>query len=328
MTVTLWGDGSQRDRARAAGLVPDQHTGDSTPSLVARPEHPHFSEVGMAHRRRHTRGTVSVVVPTLNEAANIGWALSRLPAGIDEVILVDGRSTDGTVEAALRMRPDVKVVRETRLGKGAALRAGFAAATGDYIVMIDADGSMHPEEIALYVAYLEAGYDFVKGSRFMLSGGSDDMTRVRKVGHWPLLAFVKYGFRVRFTDLCYGFCGFRRSCLPALRLTADGFEIESELILRAVRARLRIAEVPTWELPRLSGESNLHAGRDGLRILRVLLRERFAGARHPVGKLPLRPGDHDVIDLVDVDEHQVIDLVTSEHPRTESAAVELVSESA
>lgn len=251
-------------------------------------------------RKPRRKGAVSVIIPTLNEAQNIAWALARLPENLHEVVLVDGRSTDGTVDAALRARPDIRVVLETRRGKGAALRAGFEAATGDYIVMIDADGSMHPEEIVLYVAYLDAGYDFVKGSRFMLAGGSDDMTLVRRLGHAPLLGFVKWTFRVRFTDLCYGFVAFRKSCLPALQLTADGFEIESELVLRAVRARLRIAEVPSWELPRMNGESNLHAVRDGLRILRVLLRERFAGRRWPVGSVePQVDEPDDVIDLVD-----------------------------
>ena len=150
---------------------------------------------GGTHARRRTRGTVSVVIPTMNEADNIRWALARLPPGLHEVVLVDGRSTDGTVEAAREARPDIRVVLEPRPGKGAALRAGFEAATCDYVVMIDADGSMHPEEIALYVAYLDAGYDFVKGSRFMLAGGSDDMTLVRRLGHWPLLAFVRWTFR-------------------------------------------------------------------------------------------------------------------------------------
>lgn len=251
---------------------------------------------GAGRPRRVGRGTVSLIIPTLNEAQNIGWALSRLPEDIHEVILVDGRSEDGTVDAALEARPGLRVVMETRPGKGAALRAGFEAATGDYVVMIDADGSMHPDEIALYTAYLDAGFDFVKGSRFMLAGGTDDMTWVRRCGHWPLLAFVRWTFHVRFTDLCYGFCAFRRSCLPALRLTADGFEIESELVLRAVRCGLHMAEVPSQELPRLHGESNLHAVRDGLRISRVLLRERFAGRRHPVGPVD---GEHLVIDLVD-----------------------------
>lgn len=264
--------------------------------------HPHRRPAGRAKppRSRRRAGTVSVVIPTLNEAENIAWALARLPEDLHEVVLVDGRSTDGTVEAALRERPDIRVVLEPRRGKGAALRAGFAAATGDYIVMIDADGSMHPEEIALYVAYLDAGFEFVKGSRFMLAGGSDDMTVVRRLGHWPLLSFVRWTFRVRFTDLCYGFVAFRRSCLPSLRLSADGFEIEAELILRAVRARLCIAEVPSWELPRLNGESNLNALRDGLRILRVLMRERFAGRTCPVERYEREDEQaHRVIDLVD-----------------------------
>lgn len=245
--------------------------------------------------RRHT---VSVVIPTLDEAENIEWTLARLPEGIDEVILVDGRSKDDTVAVACTARPDIRVVLESRPGKGAALRAGFAAARGDFIVMIDADGSMHPREIGLYLAYLEAGYEFVKGSRFTLSGGSDDMTFVRKAGHWPLLNFVKWTFRIRFTDLCYGFCAFRRSCLPTLGLTADGFEIESELVLRAVRGGLRIAEVPSWELPRQHGESHLHAVRDGWRILRVLVRERRAGGR-PAGARGLRP-HHDVSQIIDL----------------------------
>lgn len=267
---------------------------------------------------RPWRGTVSVVIPTLNEADNVGWALSRLPDHIDEVVLVDGRSTDGTVEAALRVRPDLRVVLEPRAGKGVALRAGFEASTSDYVVMIDADGSMHPEEIALYVAYLEAGYDFVKGSRFMLAGGSDDMTLVRRVGHWPLLSFVRWTFRIRFTDLCYGFVAFRRTCLPALRLQADGFEIESELVLRAVRAGLRVAEVPSWERPRRSGASNLHPVRDGLRISKVLLRERFAGRTCPVG----------VVERPAAEPQVVIDLVDRTEPWAQRDAVDGESESA
>jgi len=233
--------------------------------------------------RPRPMGSVSLVVPTLNEARNIGWLLERVPDYVDEIILVDGRSTDGTVEVARQLRPDIRVVLEERPGKGAALRAGFEASRGDYIVMIDADGSMHPQETDLFTAYLDAGYDFVKGSRFMLSGGSTDMTLIRRLGHWPLLTFTRVGFRVRFTDLCYGYCAFRRSTLEALSLKADGFEIETELLLSAVRAGLTIAEVPSWESPRISGESNLHALRDGTRVLKVLLRERFAPSRRPVG---------------------------------------------
>lgn len=251
-----------------------------------------------------SRHSVTVVIPTLNEAENIAWTLSRLPTGIDEVILVDGRSTDDTIDVARRARPDIRVIHEPRPGKGVALRTGFAAATGDFIVMIDADGSMHPSEILLYVAHLEIGYDFVKGSRFMLSGGSDDLTMIRRLGHWPLLTFVKRGYGVRITDLCYGFCAFRRSCLEDLALSSDGFEIETELVVRALGNRLRIAEVPSWELARLTGASNLKAFRDGRRILRILLRERFTSTRAlvraPKQLGPVLPGDGDTPRLIDL----------------------------
>jgi len=87
-----------------------------------------------------SRATVSVVIPTLNEALNIVHVLPQLPTGVDQVVLVDGGSTDGTVDAALRVRPDITVVHQTRRGKGNALACGFAAATGDIIVRMDADG--------------------------------------------------------------------------------------------------------------------------------------------------------------------------------------------
>ncbi|MCW3035514.1 MAG: glycosyltransferase family 2 protein, partial [Actinobacteria bacterium] len=91
--------------------------------------------------------SVSLVIPTLNEEANIGWVLQRVPAWVEEVIVVDGGSKDRTVEVAKTIRPDVVVVTELRKGKGVALRTGFATATREVIVMIDADGSMDPAEI-------------------------------------------------------------------------------------------------------------------------------------------------------------------------------------
>src|SRR3954451_1315880 len=120
--------------------------------------------------------TVTVVIPTLNEAPNLPWVFSRLPETLHEVIVCDGRSRDNTVEVARALRPDVRIVLETRLGKGAALQAGFAAATGDIVVMLDADGSPDPGEIPAFVAALVAGADFAKGSRYLDGGGSDDLT--------------------------------------------------------------------------------------------------------------------------------------------------------
>jgi glycosyltransferase involved in cell wall biosynthesis len=222
---------------------------------------------------------VSVVIPAKNEAANIAWVLRQMPPTVDEIVLVDGHSIDGTVEVATRERSDIVVTQEQRRGKGAALQAGFAAATGDIVVMLDADGSMHPAEIGRYVALLNSGFDFVKGSRFMAGGASTDITALRRLGNRGLLALTNVIYGTRFTDLCYGFCAFRRTALSALPLSATGFEIETELVVRATMAGLRISEVPSVESPRRYGQSNLRTFRDGQRVLWTLLRERASFRR-------------------------------------------------
>lgn len=216
-------------------------------------------------------GTVSLVIPVRNEARNIAWVLEQIADDIDEIILVDGNSTDATLITARSYRPDVKVVAQEGMGKGSALRTGFAAATGDIIVMMDADGSMAPQEIRHYVHFLSNGYDFVKGSRFVGGGGSLDITAFRRLGNRMLLAVFNSLYDSDLTDLCYGFCAFHRRYLDLLALSATGFEIEAEMVVRATRAGLRIAEVPSLEMPRRSGKSNLHAIRDGFRVLRTVL---------------------------------------------------------
>jgi glycosyltransferase involved in cell wall biosynthesis len=231
--------------------------------------------IDLAERRSMREIELTVVIPTKNEAQNLPWVLERLPDITDEVIIVDGMSTDGTVDVARQVRPDVRVVMERQPGKGAALRAGFAAAMGRYVVMIDADGSMDPGEIVRYVAMLRRDCDFVKGSRFREGGGSSDISFVRNLGNAVLRQTVNALYRVDMTDLCYGFMGFRRDKLGLLNLESDGFEIETEIIVRAIKVGLRIGEVPSFEAERRHGESNLNAWRDGRRVLRTLLSERW-----------------------------------------------------
>jgi len=218
---------------------------------------------------------VSVVIPAMNEEKNIGWVLERMPANVDEIILVDGNSMDDTIAVSRAIRPDIRVVGQDRPGKGAALRAGFAAARGDYIVMIDADRSMDPVEIQRYTDLLDQDHDLVKGSRFMDGGGTTDMEFIRKLGNGVLRGLVNGLFRTDFTDLCYGFFAFRRNRLDDMALCSDGFEIETELVVRAIKAGLRIGEVPSFESPRAFGESNLNTWRDGTRVLRELMRHRL-----------------------------------------------------
>ncbi|WP_457973507.1 glycosyltransferase family 2 protein [Arthrobacter sp. D1-17] len=217
--------------------------------------------------------SISVVIPTLNEAMNLPWVLRRMPSYVDEVVIIDGRSLDSTVDVARALRMDVVVVSEPNPGKGFAVRAGLAAATGDIIVMLDADGSMDPQEIGWFVTPLQHEFDFVKGSRYVTGGGSEDITLLRSAGNRALTRLANIVLHSNYSDLCYGYIAMRRECLQILELQSEGFEIETELIVRASRAGLRIAEVPSNELNRISGNSNLHTFRDGWRVLRTLARE-------------------------------------------------------
>jgi glycosyltransferase involved in cell wall biosynthesis len=232
--------------------------------------------------------SVSVVIPTLNEARNLPHVFERLPGGLHEVIVVDGHSVDDTCAVALRLRPDTRIVMQTRTGKGNALACGFAAATGQIIVMLDADGSADAQEIPAFVQVLLDGADFAKGSRFAPGGGSSDLTRLRTWGNRALMAMVNQAYRTSYSDLCYGYNVFWRRHLPVLRLDSttpavqdgakklwgDGFEIETLIAIRVTVARLAVVEVPSFEHSRIHGVSNLTAFSDGLRVLRMILTER------------------------------------------------------
>jgi glycosyltransferase involved in cell wall biosynthesis len=221
--------------------------------------------------------TVSVVIPTLNEAENLAFVLNTIPAWVNEVVVVDGRSSDDSVRVAKVLRPDVRIIHETRRGKGAAIRAGLAAASGDIRVIMDGDGSMDGADIQAFRDALVSGADYVKGSRFCDQGGSADITRLRRFGDWGICLLIRILFGAKYTDGTYGFKAVRADCLDKIRIDTDGFEVELLIDIRAHRAGLRTVEVPCFETHRIHGNSNLHALGDGLRCLRIILRERLRG---------------------------------------------------
>lgn len=253
----------------------------STPTAVA--ERPSRS-AGHPERRRCPRGLnapkVSVVIPALNEAENLQHVFSRIPDAVHEVIVVDGHSVDGTIETAQRLMPDAVIVRQDGTGKGNALRCGFAAASGDAIVAIDADGSTDPAEIPAFVGALQAGAEYVKGSRFLPGAGTDDMTLTRKVGNWGFVALARLIYGARYSDFTYGYTAFWRRCLPTLDLRSDGFEIECEMTLRAVQTGLKVVEVACFEQPRYAGEAHLRPIPDGWRILKQMMRTATMDTRN------------------------------------------------
>lgn len=241
------------------------------------------------HARSYTNPLISIVVPARNEARNLEAVLPTLPANA-EIIVVDGHSVDDTADVVARLRPDAKFVQQTRRGKGNALAVGFGAATGDIIVMFDADGSADAAEIDRYVAALVNGADFAKGSRVLAGGGSVDITWLRDLGNKALTLMTNIGFRTHYTDLCYGYNAFWSDVLPTLELPpvypasdqmlwGDGFEIETLINCRIAVADLDVVEVPSVELERLHGASNLNALKDGLRVFKTLTTEWIRAGR-------------------------------------------------
>jgi glycosyltransferase involved in cell wall biosynthesis len=228
---------------------------------------------------------VSVVIPALNEAENLPFVLPRIPACVDEVILVDGQSTDATISVAREVYPGIRVLTQEGRGKGAALRTGFSAARGDVIVMLDADGSTDPQEIPAFLDALRAGADFAKGSRFVRGGGTVDMSLLRRLGNAAFVVLVWLLFRRRYTDLCYGYAAFWTRLLPSLALDCDGFEIETMMNIRVLHIGCQVVEVPSFEAQRINGTSRLRTFPDGWRVFKTILRERM-----PMTLLPIFAG--------------------------------------
>ncbi len=242
--------------------------------------------------------TVSVVIPYLDEEQNLALVLDGLPASLSEVILVDGQSRDGSTEVAREHRPDAVFVDQRSPGKGAGSIAGLLAATGDIVVLMDADFSMISSDIYRFVAKLVAGADVVHGSRNLPGGGSSDFTRVRAAGNMALTRIANLFFGVKWSDLTYGYIAMWRDVITTMHLdrlidghahplyaTEDGsrnrpnayghgFEVEVLILCRAARAGLVVEEIPSFERKRRQGTSSLNAFRDGVRVAKALARER------------------------------------------------------
>lgn len=204
------------------------------------------------------RMRVSVIVPTRNEASNLLPVLERARPFADELLVIDGHSTDGTREIAQAL--GAKVHLDRGRGKGDAIQEGIRRATGDVLVFIDADGSHDPGDIpALIEPILTGEADHVSGSRML--GGSDELHAtihqfIRLFGSQLITLSVNYTQNIRLTDCQNGFRAIRRDVARALDLQEDITTIEQEMVIKSVRRGYRLVEVATHEYVRSNGESN------------------------------------------------------------------------
>lgn len=223
----------------------------------------------------------SVVIPAFDEAATIGPLVRQCLAvdGVGEVVVVDDASRDDT--AGFAASAGARVVRCARnLGKGAALRRGAAAAHGDILVLLDGDGQDPPAEIPRLLAALDAGADLAIGSRFLGRFEPGAITAVDHLGNRALTWAFGRLFGVTLTDTQAGFRAVRRALFMRLGLVATRYEIETELLARALQVGARVVEVPVTRRPRAHGATRLQRVVDGARILGCMLRIHRAGVGH------------------------------------------------
>ena len=217
---------------------------------------------------------VSVIICALNETPNLPFVLPKLPSGLDEVLLVDGHSTDGTVELVRELQPNIRVLYQPGRGKGDALRYGIQEAQGDIIVTLDADGETDPNEVFRFIDTLLQGYDFVKGSR-LAQGRPARMPRHRWFGNKVLARTFNLLYGTRFTDICSGYNAFRKSAFLQLQLKYDNCEMEQQMLAKATKKGMRIVEVPHCSPGRFAGNSKIKGVKQGFIDWLVIIKERF-----------------------------------------------------
>lgn len=226
-----------------------------------------------------TEKKISVIIPAKNEAECIGAVLDELPKElIHEIIVVDGHSTDGTLDV-VRERGVTVYVQESR-GYGEAVSTGLRHATGEYVTFLDADGSYDPSALHELLVRLEQGYDAVFCSRYLPESGSDDDTIIRFIGNKFFTLLLRQLHGVKISDSLFLYVLTRRSVFDKFEMESMNFEWCTEFPIKLHNAGFKYCEIPSHERERIAGVSKVNAFTDGLEILWAMLKLKFQKTSH------------------------------------------------
>lgn len=220
------------------------------------------------------KAKISIIIPTKNEGEGLQKVIKSVQKFATEVIVVDGHSEDGTQGICKKLK--VKYYLDHKLGKGDAVRVGIKKAKGDVLIIFDADGSPNPNDIPILVnTLIKNKADLVITSR--RTGGSFDFNLniegiLRTMGSDFMAYLVNKRFRTNFSDILYNFRAIKSSSVKKLKLRADGFDIEQEILVSALKHKMKVVEIPSREAKRKWGKSKLST-LSGINLLLKLIKQ-------------------------------------------------------
>lgn len=227
----------------------------------------------------------SLVILTRNEIEGVKAIIRKIPfEAVDEFFAVDYKSTDGTVE--FFEKHEIPVIKQKNPGRGEAFKLATKKSKGEFLVFFSPDGNENPADIPKLIGLLKAGNDLAIASRFMKNARNEEDTKILKFRAWANQMFtmaVKLLWGGNVTDTINGYRAIRKSLFKRLNLDAEGFAIEFQMTIRSLKAKAKIAEIPTIEEDRIGGQSTSHAIPTGFKFIYYLLRELVLGTK-PIKK--------------------------------------------